>query len=478
MDSTHTLPENEQRDDGSRAIAVVPALAIAWCADEPWRVGEVALLPPGNPGASRVLGRGERDGDERRLTFARARPSSFEPQPGLASPRVSRVQLAVGARGDERIALENVGRLRMMLNGVDTTRDIASVGDVIELGSQLVLRVVQRRVAPSRSSAPTFPFGDADPHGIVGESEAAWALREAIAFVARRPGHVLVTGPSGTGKELVARAIHASSSRATLPLMARNAATFPDSLIDAELFGNAKNYPNAGMPERPGLVGDADGTTLFLDEIGELPLPMQAHFLRVLDAGEYVRLGETRPRRADLRLVAATNRAPESLKHDLLARFALRVAVVGLDDRRDDVPLLLRHRLRAIAASEPDVARRFADRVRGAFEVRVAPQMVLSLLRRRYTTHVRELEALVWRAIAASRGDTIVLAPEDEAEDAPREPTSSTPGSELSPAQIQASLDAHNGAIEETWRALGLSSRHVLARYIKRHALVVRRRPS
>ncbi len=477
---SHTLPEHDDAKDGADAAATSPALTIAWCADEPWRVGEVALLPHGDPGAVRLIGRGESDGDESRATFARARPASYEPQPGLASPRVSRVQLRVEARGEAHVALENVGRLRMSLNGVATTRAVASVGDVIELGSQLVLCVVPRSNTPQRSGAASFAFGHADAHGIVGESPAAWALRDAIAFVARRPGHVLITGPSGSGKELVARAVHASSSRADRPLVSRNAATFPDSLVDAELFGNAKNYPNAGMPERSGLIGDADGTTLFLDEIGELPPQLQAHLLRVLDAGEYVRLGETRSRRADLRLVGATNRRPDSLKHDFLARFALRIDVTGLDQRRDDVPLLLRHRLRSIAASEPDVARRFAADVHGALEVRVTPQLILALLRRPYTTHARELEAVLWRAIAASTGDAISLAPEDELGAAPAAPAASkslpSEGGALSPARIQACLDEHNGAIEETWRALGLSSRHVLARYIKRHSLVVRRR--
>jgi transcriptional regulator with GAF, ATPase, and Fis domain len=119
--------------------------------------------------------------------------------------------------------------------------------------------------------------------------------------------------------------------------------------------------------------------------------------------------------------------------------------------------------------------------VHGALEVRVAPQMVLSLLQRHYATHVRELEAILWRGIAASRGDTLALAPEDEKGARASAPVTSNladDASELSPAHVQACLDANNGAIEETWRALGLSSRHVLARYIKRHALLIRRHPS
>src|SRR5256885_12859655 len=104
-------------------------------------------------------------------------------------------------------------------------------------------------------------------------------------------------------------------------MVSRNAATFPAGLIDVELFGNVANYPNHGMPERPGVVGEADGSTLFLDEIGELPTELQSHLLRFLDErGEYTRLGDARRRTSDVRVVAATNRALEDLKHDLAAR--------------------------------------------------------------------------------------------------------------------------------------------------------------
>src|SRR5262249_14365097 len=172
--------------------------------------------------------------------------------------------------------------------------------------------------------------------------------------------NVLIHGPSGTGKELAARAVHALSRRAKRPLVARNAATLPPGLVDAELFGNVKNYPNPGTPERPGLIAQADGGTLFLDEIGELPWDLQAHLLRVLDAGgESHRLGEATARRASIRLVAATNRAPGELKHDLLARLTLRLVMPELAARPEDIPLLVRHLLRRAAEQSPDIGRRF-----------------------------------------------------------------------------------------------------------------------
>src|SRR5581483_3361135 len=137
----------------------------------------------------------------------------------------------------------------------------------------------------------------------------------------------------------VARAVHDSSTRADKPLVARNAATFPEGLVDAELFGHARNYPNAGMPERPGILGQAAGGTVFLDEISELPVALQTHLLRVLDRGEYQRLGDSASRVADVRFIAATNR-PEGLRPDLAARFKLRIPLPTLAQRAEDIPLI------------------------------------------------------------------------------------------------------------------------------------------
>src|SRR6185295_18995653 len=113
---------------------------------------------------------------------------------------------------------------------------------------------------------------------------------------------------------LVARALHSRSGMSKLT--SRNAATLPEALVEAELFGNLKNYPNPGMPERPGLIGAADGGCLFLDEFAELPQPAQAHLLRALDQGEYQRLGDATVRHARFRLIAATNRPESALRRD------------------------------------------------------------------------------------------------------------------------------------------------------------------
>ncbi|MCA9691753.1 MAG: sigma-54-dependent Fis family transcriptional regulator [Myxococcales bacterium] len=490
--------------DAEEAAGRVLALILVWSRLEPSRVGEVALLPRSADGRAYVLGRAGGRKDLPRVAWLRQRPGCNHETGPLTSPRVSRDQLLLQTLAGRRLALTNVGKLGLRIRGADACEGgLAAPGDLVELDGEALFMVTER--APTLPSAmslgPLHPFGEPDADGVVGESAVAWALREQIAFVAGRAVHVLVRGESGTGKELVAQAIHRRSARGARPLCARNAATIPETLIDAELFGNARNFPQSGMPERPGLVGEADGSSLFLDEFAELPAAMQAHLLRVMDQGEYQRLGESRSRRADFRLIAATNRPEEALKHDVLARLQLRVELPGLNDRREDIPLLARALLRRIAARDSEMARRFFPGGDPAEHPALGLRLVASLLTRHYTTHVRELEALLWRAMTRSRGELVdaweehavqwSVAREGPAQgieltepakgassgagEAAVEPAAVDPMS-IPPEVIQACLDRHGGRQEPAWRELGLSSRHVLTRLVKRHGLVVRGR--
>lgn len=465
----------------------VTAFVLVWSRDEPERVGEVALVPGGHAGVAVVMGRAEASPEDSlpRAEWIRQRPGRVTPTGPLRSPRISRDQLRIEA-GAHELRVVNIGRCPMLHNG-HVVNDCAVVpGDLIELKQQALLLCTNRPLslpafAPVSTPPPLHPFGEPDAHGLVGESAAAWELRERIHFVAPRTAHVLIRGASGTGKELVAQAVHALSARGRRPMISRNAATFPETLIDAELFGNARNYPNPGMPERPGLVGDADGSTLFLDEFGELPSAMQAHLLRVLDSGEYQRLGESRPRRADFRLIAATNRPDSYLKEDVLARLRIRVEVPDLNDRREDIPLVTRHLLRRIARNDMELARRYFPDGDTRKEPRISPALVSALVQRRYSTHVRELEGLLWRAMSEGRGEWL-----DVWEGFPPAPTPETEGERpapqgvdplsVSPEAIQACLDKHEGRQEPVWRELGFSSRHVLTRLVKRYGLNVRGR--
>jgi DNA-binding NtrC family response regulator len=472
----------------------VPALMIAWCAEEPHRIGEVALFEM--EGAAQILGRGEPSGESAagRVAWGRQRPGETQRMEALKSAGLSREQLRITASAG-CLRVERIGRCSMFFQGEKVDRCVLSPGDTLLLKGQLLLLCTERhRILPALQNFPLSEardFGEPDALGILGESAEVWRLRDAIAFHAKAGAHTLILGPSGAGKELAARAVHSMSPRARGPFIARNAATLPPGLVDAELFGNARNYPNPGMPERPGLVGAADGGTLFLDEIGELPSSLHANLLRVLDGdGEYHRLGEAKPRRASLRLVAATNRAPDALKHDLLARLPLRLTVPGLDERREDIPLLLRALLRRALANTPDLVERFAPT---CGEPRVSADLVDHLLHRPYTTHIRELEGCLWRAMAGSRGSQVGLSEEmaleprqttppprdSSVEAAPALPTQPpAPGEPVSEdpeaARLRACIAEHDGNLVKVARALGLPSRYALYRLLRKHGIDVR----
>lgn len=405
--SDSTLPPASlTRSASSVRVPHELALVLLWSRDEPGRAGE-ALLFPRDEGATWTFGRdeGEASSGAGRVHFVRQRPGGNEPTGPVKSGRVSRTQLRVRPGQTGTLVVENAGRCPLLHEGREVGEASVRPGELVELQHEMVFLCARRpRAIPRTGGEPLHPFGAPDALGFVGESPAMWDLRQALAAVARRPVHVLVLGHSGTGKELAARAIHALSPRAPRPLVARNASTLPEGLLDAELFGHARGYPNAGSAERPGLIGEADGGTLFLDEIGELPESLQAHLLRLLDGGDYHRLGEARARRADLRFVGATNRPESALKHDVLARLTARVTVPDLDARREDIPLLVHHLLRRQAAAEPALAARFFPGGDTTSPPRVAPELITALVRHPFTTHLRELDALLLVATLEGRG--------------------------------------------------------------------------
>ncbi len=441
------------------------SLVIAWSHTEPARVGESAVVPRG----TWLLGRGAArpDDDAKRLLFGPLREGASARQP-LLSGGLSRHQLRIRAHG-ETLTVERVGKVEMRVGGVTVDRAELAPGSALELAREMVLLCVAHEPFMAGGAKPGFAFGAQDAHGIVGEGARAWALRDELRMLARRPGHVLVLGPSGAGKELCARALHTLSAREKGPFVARNAATLPHGIIDAELFGNARNYPNAGMRERAGLLGEADGGTLFLDEIGELPEALQAHLLRVLDDGEYHRLGDDHARRADVRFIGATNRELGSLKHDFAARLKLSLSVPGLAERTDDVPLLANAILGRVAAADPSVGARFFD---DTGRPRIAPELMMGLLTHTWTGHVRELETILLAALGESRDHFIALT---DGVRAKLRPPRDARAPELSREDIERALARHAGNISRAWTELGLSSRDALNRLMKKHDISPKR---
>ena len=427
----------------------------------------------------------------------------------LESRHISRVQLVIRPLGHDSLTIQNVGKSRLFHNLEQVTVAKVYPNDTLRLGRDLLLICVERP-AWIHSSFPDIgaaAFGKEDAYGLVGESPAIWNVRRLIAIAASRKEHVLITGESGTGKEVVARALHAVSPRSHHPLVARNAATFPEALVDAELFGNAKNYPNPGMPERPGLFGLAHGTTLFLDEIAEMPPLLQSHLLRVLDSGEYQRLGENATRHSDFRLIGATNR-PALLRDDVAARLKLRIVLPRLAERREDIPLLTRHLLRKMASEPGSRAERFFPDGGAEGEPHLSLEFMEWLVGRPYTTHLRELERLLWEAIDCAEGTTLErgFVERDESDAPPMAPRPScTPPrlassdwaekpitapppaalsdrpegtslfkaetTSLSKEEIVRALEENDWVVQRAWRPLGLRSRHALNRLIARFGI-------
>jgi len=237
---------------------------------------------------------------------------------------------------------------------------------------------------------------------LIGESPAMARVRAQIAQVAPTDSTVLILGETGTGKELVATAIHRQSRRKAAALVKVNCAALPRDLVESELFGHEKGAFTGAAQQRQGRFELADGGTLFLDEIGELPLEAQAKLLRALQEREFERVGGTRTLRVDVRLVAATNRdlqervSAGAFRADLYYRLnVFPIAVPALRERRDDIPGLVRH-----------VAAKAARRLGRELEA-VSPAFLARAAGHDWPGNVRELENVVERALIMSGGSLL-----------------------------------------------------------------------
>ncbi len=235
----------------------------------------------------------------------------------------------------------------------------------------------------------------------VGDSPVMRAMLDHVRKVAQSDASVLVTGESGTGKELVARALHYGGARRARPFVVVNCGAIPRDLLESELFGHVRGAFTGAVRDKQGKFEQASGGTLFLDEIGELPMDLQVKLLRALQEREIERVGEGKPRRIDVRLVAATNRDLEAMiakgefREDLFYRInVIPVDVPPLRARAEDVPLLFRHFLRELA---PGV------------DIRIAASAMEALTCAPWRGNVRELINLCQRLVALRRSDTIEL---------------------------------------------------------------------
>jgi DNA-binding NtrC family response regulator len=290
-------------------------------------------------------------------------------------------------------------------------------------------------------------------------------MAEAINTAARAAGSrasILIRGESGTGKELLARAIHYASPRRKGPLIAVNMAALPETLVESELFGHERGAFTGADREHRGRFELADGGSLFLDEIGDLPRATQAKLLRVLQEQSFERLGGTRPIRVDVRVLAATNRDLDAMvkraefRDDLYYRLnVVTIELPPLRGRREDIPLLVDHFLRRFAAESQTAPKS------------VSREAMDLLLKYDYPGNVRELENFVHRAVVLARGPVITTSDlpihvaQLKSEGQPAPATFVERVAEFERALIVEALERAGGVQTRAARALGMSERHL-----------------
>ncbi len=318
-------------------------------------------------------------------------------------------------------------------------------------------RLAQRR----RSEAEARP----GTHGIIGESEVMQRLFRTISKASKVSATVLVTGESGTGKELVARAVHYTGDRASQPFVPVNCGSIPEHLLESELFGYVKGAFTGANTTRAGFFQTADGGTIFLDEVGETSPAMQVRLLRVLQDGEVCMVGSTRPRRADVRIIAATNRDLRAqvdrgeFREDLYFRLeVLSLEVPPLRDRGDDVLALVDH-----------FARKFA-RSAGRDAPRFAPEALEALTRYHWPGNVRELENTVQRILVMCDEDEVLVPdlPPAMRYSAPRHGGLDRSLADVEAEHIRHVLAHHDGNKSRTAQVLGID-RKTLREKIRRY---------
>jgi PAS domain S-box-containing protein len=312
-------------------------------------------------------------------------------------------------------------------------------------------------------------------HDMVGKSPEMQKVFETVSVIAATDATILIEGATGTGKDLLAKVIHSSSQRATCPFVKVNCAAIPDNLLESEMFGYLKGAFTGADRDKPGRFNEADGGSIFLDEIGELPLSLQAKLLRVLEDREFYPLGSRHTRKVDVRILSASNKKLDQLveeglfREDLFYRLnVFRLNLPPLKKRRVDLPLLLRHILRRLCAA------------RGSHPVNIAKSTMEILLKFDYPGNVRELENILEHALIISQEQEILPEhlPDHVQDSGPVSDTrialshfrTDTSASRERQKIIQA-LNQHNGNRAVTAQALNID-RTTLWRKMKRYRLL------
>jgi two-component system response regulator HydG len=344
--------------------------------------------------------------------------------------------------------------------------------------AELLVRIekaIEKRALAQSVSLLQSEFRDQFGLGaIIGNSQQIRDVLTRVLRAAPTDSTVLITGENGTGKELVAKAIHANSKRASNPFIPVNCAAISEQILESELFGHVKGAFTGAVAARKGLMEEANGGTFFFDEIAEMSRSLQAKLLRAIQEQEIRRVGDNRPIKVDLRIIAATNRDLEEemeasrFRRDLFYRLnVIPIELPALRDRMSDIPLLVQHFLRKY--------NRKMDRA-----LRVSDAALEKLAAHDYPGNVRELENLVEQAVALADGEVIL--PEHISVRTPRKASAGTEANTDDLATpslddmvalaerkaIEEAIARSNGSLEQVARDLGLSST-TLWRKMKRH---------
>jgi two-component system response regulator HydG len=315
--------------------------------------------------------------------------------------------------------------------------------------------------APSLPGLGSAGMGPA-PRGLVGQSATMLRIFSRIEKVARADVNVCIYGESGTGKELIARAIHEASPRRDRPFVTLDCASIPEGLMESQLFGHVRGAFTGAVEHRDGVFALANTGTLFLDELCELGVPLQAKLLRVIQSREFVPVGGTRPVRSNIRLITATNKDPKAqvergeFREDLYYRVAVMMMnLPPLRERREDIPLLAEHFVQTLA-------QRHRKPLRG-----IDAAALEHLASEPWPGNVRQLENFIEQAVVLAEGETLtsgdLFGAEFRRAAAPETPASrfapGLPLREVERQHILATLEATGGNRTETARQLGISLR-------------------
>jgi transcriptional regulator with AAA-type ATPase domain len=456
-----TLTMNDLRDRAERPLVATDQLFVILQGDRPLEGSSRHALA--NVDVV-VIGRGDRRSAVRKCA---GREQVLELR--FPDPRMSSTHARLW-RGPNGYVLEDAGSKNgSRVDGHGVSRAALHDGSVIELGLTTLLL---------RTGLPSLPEGDEDlrlaPTGTPLGTLLPGVARELdrLSRVARSGEPVMLLGETGTGKELTARAVHALSGRSG-PLVAVNCAAIPGALVEATLFGHKRGAYSDAVADNIGLVRSAHGGTLMLDEVGDLPLPAQGAVLRMLQEGEVLPVGASRPVEVDVRIVSATHQpmarlvAEGRIREDFYARLSgFVVTLPALRERREDMGLLLGSLLSR-------------ERTPEARHATLAPGTMAALLRHDWPRNVRELDKWLWRSLALHddgvlRGDCIEASEASgtrpaaaDAGESPRRPTRDT---DTLRDEVESALLAHRGnlaAVASSFR----TSRSQVHRWLKRFGL-------